>query len=292
MKLQHGNGSNNNFMLTVNIFDKTCQHHVKDYGYFTSTDGRKPSKIRFVHNQMEYDGITLFTDDYILDPVVDQVKSAVKVAWCLESPAVKPHVHNNIQLIANKFNYILCYREDLIQSNPKKFLPNSPGGTYVLDKDIDLHERHKIKNCSLILSGKQTYPGHVLRHQIQHSSQGIDFYGWGSPTGFIENKITALKSYMFHFVIENVISPHYFTEKLIDCLLTGCVPIYYGAPNIGKYFNINGFVIFNSLKDLHQLKLSKKIFLEKQQYVKENFELAKQYISSDDYLSEKLIKLI
>ena len=292
MKLQHGSGANNNFMLTVNIFDKTCQHHVKDYGYFTSTDGRKPVKIQFVHNQMEYNGITLFTDDYILDPIVDRVKSTRKVAWCLESPAVKPHVHNNLHTISNKFDHILCYRDDLIQSNPKKFLPNSPGGTYILDEDINLYTSYKIKNCSLILSGKQTYPGHILRHQIQSNSQGIDFYGWGSPTGFIQNKIVALKQYMFHFVIENVIAPHYFTEKLIDCLLTGCVPIYYGASNIEKYFNINGFVIFNSVEDLHKLKLSKNIFLEKQQYIKENFELAKQYNSSDDFLATKLELLL
>ena len=92
-------------MLTVNIFDKTCQHHVKDYGYFTSTDGIKPKKIQFVYNQMEYEGITLFTDDYILDPIVDRVTSTCKVAWCLESPAVKPHVHNNLHTISNKFDF-------------------------------------------------------------------------------------------------------------------------------------------------------------------------------------------
>ena len=279
-------------MLTVNIFDKTCAHHVKDYGYFTSTDGRKPTKIQFVHNQMKFDGITLFTDDYIFDSIVDQVDSPIKIAWSLESPAVKPFIHKNINSISDKFDYVLCYREDLIQTNPQKFLPNSPGGTYILDEDINLHKQHKTKNCSLVLSGKQTYPGHVLRHQIQRASQGIDFYGWGSPGGFIKNKIVALKDYMFHFVIENVKAPHYFTEKLIDCLLTGCVPIYYGAPNIGKYFNVDGFVIFNSLEDLYKTKLSKSVFLEKQQYIEENFELAKQHISSDDYLCEKLKRLI
>jgi hypothetical protein len=279
-------------MITVNIFDKTCQHHVKDYGYFTSTDGRKPTRIQFVLNQMEFDGITLFTDHTILDPIVDSVKSKIKIAWCLESPVVALTTHQNLHTVAHKFDYLLCYREDLIKSNPKKFLPNSPGGTLILDEDLDLHEEHKSKNCSMVLSGKRTYPGHVLRHQIQHSSTGIDFYGWGSPGGFIENKIVALKDYMFHFTIENVIAPHYFTEKLIDCLLTGCVPIYYGAPNIGDYFNTKGFVIFNSIEELHSIKLSKSIFQDKQQYIKENFELAKQYVSSDDYLATKLVKLL
>ena len=279
-------------MITVNIFDNTCAHHVKDYGYFTSTDGRKPTKIQFVHNQMEFDGITLFTDNNILSSIVDKVKSKLKVAWCLESPAVTSNVHHKLHEVSHKFDYIFCYREDLIKSNPKKFLPNSPGGTYILDEDIGLYQEHKNKNCSLVLSGKQAYPGHILRHKIQKHSEGIDFFGWGSPVGFIKNKIVALKNYRFHFVIENIVAPHYFTEKLIDCLLTGCVPIFYGAPNISEYFNVDGFVIFNSFEDLQTLKLSKQTLINKQQHIKENFQLAKQYISSDDYLSTNLIKLL
>jgi hypothetical protein len=280
-------------MLKVNIFDNTCSHHVKDYGYFTSTDKRKPANIEFVHKNFNFDGITLFTDDYILNTnLVDKVRSKLKVAWCLESPIVQYNVHNNLHLVEDHFDYILCYRQDLIKKNPKKYLPNSPGGTYILDNDIGLHENSKNKKCSMILSGKRSYPGHILRHQIQNSSVGIDCFGWGSPSGKIENKIIALKDYMFSITIENVRAYHYFTEKLIDCLLTGCVPVYYGAPNIGDYFNIKGFVVFNSLEELSQMKLSKKIFEEKKQYIEENFKLAHKYISSDDFLATKLIKMI
>lgn len=281
-------------MLKVNIFDNTCAHHVKDYGYFTSTDGRKPTKITFCHKQKEFDGITLFTDSYILDPIVDEIKSKIKIAWCLESPAVQWHVHNNLQHISNKFDYILCYREDLINSNPLKFLPNSPGGALIKDEEINLYNEFKTKKCSTIISGKVSYPGHLLRHQIQKlagTNSGIDFFGWGTPFGHIESKLVALKNYMFHLTIENIIAPHYFTEKLIDCLVTGCIPIYYGAPNIDKYFNIDGFICFNSIEEFLKLKLSKEIFYNKQKAIQENFNLAQQYISSDDYLATKLNKL-
>ena len=281
-------------MITVNIFDNTCSHHVKDYGYFTSTDGRKPKYIQFVHNQMEYDGITLFTDSFILDPIVDKVKSKTKIAWSLESPAVHPHVHNNIHHVSEKFNYIFCYREDLIQQNPNKYIPNSPGGALIKDESISLHTDSKTKGCSIVMSGKQTFPGHVLRHQIQHYSgngSGIDFYGWGSPGGHIPDKIVALKDYMFHLTIENVRAPHYFTEKLIDCLVTGCVPIYYGSPNIDKYFNIDGFIQFTSFEEFLALKLKKEDFYKRQSAIEENFILAKKYLSSDDYLATKLANL-
>ena len=281
-------------MLRVNIFDNTCAHHVKDYGYFTSTDGRKPTQIEFVHKQMEFDGITLFTDSYIFDPVVDRVKSKIKVAWCLESPAVQWTTHNNLHLVANKFDYLFCYREDLIRQFPNKFKPNSPGGSYIKNEDIGLYSDSKSKGCSAVISGKNTYPGHLLRHQIQRyagPNSGIDFFGWGTPSGPIENKITALKDYMFHLTIENIIAPHYFTEKLIDCLVAGCVPIYFGAPNIDRYFNVDGFVRFNSFEEFLNLKVSKDCFFQKRKAIEENFRLAQQYLSSDDFLATKLCKL-
>lgn len=282
-------------MLQVNIFDNTCSHHVKDYGYFTSTDGRKPKNISFDHKLMEYNGITLFTDSFILDPIVDSVKSKIKIAWSLESPAVHLNVHRNIHLIAHKFDYILCYREDLINLNPNKFLPNSPGGALIKDENISIYKESKNKKCSIVLSGKRTYPGHILRHQIQqacNNNSGIDFFGWGSPNGHIQDKIVALKDYMFHITIENIIAPHYFTEKLIDCLVTGCVPIYYGASNIDKYFNIDGFITFSSFEEFSKIKLTKDDFYKRKKAIEENFKLAHKYLSSDDYLATKLEKLI
>jgi hypothetical protein len=279
-------------MLTVNIFDNTCQHHLREDGYWTSTARRKPKNIEFVQKLYNYEGITLFTDDFILSDDVQKVNSKIKVAWCLESPAVQPVVHNNIHLLSDRFDYILTYRDDLIKHNPKKFLPNSPGGAYVNDDAISTYSDQKTKRCSLVLSGKQSLPGHVLRHQIQSCSQGIDFYGWGSPGGFIDDKAVALKNYKYHFVIENIKAPHYFTEKLIDCLLTGCVPIYYGAPNIDKYFNVDGFIIFNDFADLQKLKITNEDFEKRSKAIHENFKLAHNYISSDDYLATKLQKLI
>ena len=286
MKFQLGLGQ-----MTVNIFDDTCQHHVREDGYFTSTEGRRPKVFTFVHKQQVFDGITLFTDHYILHPVVEQVKCKTKIAWCLESPAVQKVVHENIHTVADKFDYVFTYREDLIASDPKKFLPNTPGGTFIKDEDIGFDVKEKTKNCSLILSGKRDLEGHQLRHLIAQNCQGIDLYGWGSPTGFMQYKLPALEHYKFSITIENTRAPHYFTEKLVDCLLTGCVPIYWGALNIEKYFNIDGFVLFNSYQELATIKLNAETYLKKEEAIKENFLLAKNYISSDDVLATKILKL-
>ena len=54
----------------------------------------------------------------------------------------------------------------------------------------------------------------------------------------------------FHICIENVKRQNWFTEKLIDCLYTKTIPIYYGCPNIGDWFDLNGFLIVNSVQEI------------------------------------------
>jgi hypothetical protein len=45
----------------------------------------------------------------------------------------------------------------------------------------------------------------------------------GIPFG--QAKIEALSNFRYHLCAENFVSPHYHTEKLIDCVAAGCIPI-------------------------------------------------------------------
>jgi hypothetical protein len=54
---------------------------------------------------------------------------------------------------------------------------------------------------------------------------------------------------MFSIIIENSKEDYMFTEKLIDCFLTGTIPIYYGCPSIGLFFNDKGILHFNNYKE-------------------------------------------
>ncbi len=65
-------------------------------------------------------------------------------------------------------------------------------------------------------------------------SAGRHFNNWGEP---IKNKLAFIRNYRFNLAFENSQSPGYITEKLIEPLLEGCVPIYWGAPDIAKEFN-------------------------------------------------------
>ena len=81
---------------------------------------------------------------------------------------------------------------------------------------------------------------------------------------------------MFSVVMENSIADNYYTEKIIDCFITGNIPIYRGCKNIGKFFDKRGIIEFNNIEDLRHIldSLTPQIYEEMLPYVKINFELA------------------
>jgi hypothetical protein len=84
---------------------------------------------------------------------------------------------------------------------------------------------------------------------------------------------------MFHVAIENCRESNYFSEKIIDCFMTKTVPIYWGCPNIGDYFDTNGMIIFNNLNELHSIlgKLTIDDYNNKIDILENNYKTAKNY---------------
>ncbi len=66
-----------------------------------------------------------------------------------------------------------------------------------------------------------------------------------SYRGPVASKHQTLKNYQFAICYENARDVKgYITEKIMDCFLAGCVPIYLGAPNITDYIPAGTFVDF------------------------------------------------
>jgi len=279
-------------MLQVNLFDGTFGHSLNENGFLTSTKDRRPILISYKEKLMSYDGITVFSDEYMYSEFPDQVKTKTKVGWCLESPSVKPQVTEHLEKIEHKFDYIITFRKDLIEKNPKKYLPAIVGGTWINENDHNLYTDVKDKNCSIILSGKAFLPGQRLRHTICQQVQGIDKFGGGTAAGHIFDKLDSLKNYKFSFVVENCQHYNYFTEKIIDAFVTGCIPLYWGCPNIGDFFDINGIIIFNTMDDIANFKLSNAVYTSKIKAIENNFKKAQEYLSSDDTLAKIIEKYI
>jgi hypothetical protein len=105
---------------------------------------------------------------------------------------------------------------------------------------------------------------------------------FGGCCNYIENKADAFRDYMFNISIENLQHPNWFTEKLIDSLRTGTVPIYWGCPNIGDFFNTKGFIIVNTLEEIIDVvnNLTEEDYTSRLEYIEENFIKAGQYGSN------------
>ena len=84
---------------------------------------------------------------------------------------------------------------------------------------------------------------------------------------------------MFSVAIENGQYETYFTEKLLDCFTTGTIPVYLGAPDIGKYFNTDGII---TLSD--EFDISEELYQSKMDAIKENLEIAKTMEVLEDFI--------
>ena len=276
-------------MLKVNLFDQAFAHSIREDGFDSASAGRKPKEIEWVRGLENYDGITVFTDHYIFSQIPDQVKSKVKVAWIIESESIHPWAYKNITMVEDKFDYIFTYKQELLDRNPK-YKRVVVGALRVPEDQWLVCPKNKL--VSIIASDKRSAPGHKLRHQVIEKYKGIDLWGRGYKK--FNSKLDPLKDYYFSIAIMNVRDNNYFTEVLTDCLALGTIPIFWGAPNIKEFFNINGILTFETIEELGEIleKLSKELYEKMLPAVKDNFERVKNYASTDDMFSKDLKKLL
>jgi Glycosyltransferase family 10 (fucosyltransferase) C-term/Fucosyltransferase, N-terminal len=83
-------------------------------------------------------------------------------------------------------------------------------------------------------SGRTAYATELMRHLEVHSYGRLlrnrrlaDDRGWAT-------KLETIAGYKFTLAFENAIADHYATEKLYQPLIAGSVPVYLGAPNVGR----------------------------------------------------------
>jgi hypothetical protein len=60
--------------------------------------------------------------------------------------------------------------------------------------------------------------------------------------GSIKDKLSVLAGYRFALAIENTRFAGYVSEKLLDCLVAGTIPIYDGAPDVARYVPSEAFI--------------------------------------------------
>lgn len=260
----------------LNIIDEFFSHAPSSSWY------NEPKNFVWERNSSHGENNTIVITDLRM---VDNLQDKKVYGWLLESPLVSPSFYDFAKNNYHKFEGIFTFDKELLKLS-NKFILIPLGGCWIDENDRKIYD--KTKSVSMVYSDKKHLEGHYLRHRIANELSGIDLYGSGYK--FIEDKIIAMKDHRFSIVVENCKTDYYFSEKLIDCFVTGTIPIYWGCPSIGKFFNIEGIITFNSIDELRDIlnNIDENLYNTKKQYVIENFENSKKYIVADDLIYEKL----
>ena len=225
----------------------------------------------------------------------DSNKDSFKILWVKESEAIS-HFKNIAIENKDKFDAILTFDEDILKKCDNAHLMLF-GTAWVHDYEFT----DKKFQISHLTGGKNYTIGHKLRQKVHYKQNKInqpkDFYvsKHGGVENFEGNKIlgddkSPLFDSQFHICIENAQSSNYFTEKIIDCFVTKTIPVYFGAPNIDKYFDINGIFMVNNFEDILNLcnSLTEEEYSSRLSSVEKNFELAQKYITIVDRLENTI----
>ncbi|AOW99793.1 hypothetical protein BJP34_10300 [Moorena producens PAL-8-15-08-1] len=128
-----------------------------------------------------------------------------------------------------------------VERSGKEYIHSQPAIFWMVNRDYDFlvsfTAPEKTQQLSWITS-RQTYlKGHRDRMGFLAKIQGqVDFDLWGRDFNPIDDKWDGLISYRYSLAIENYSNPFYWSEKLADCYLAWCMPIYYGCTRITDYF--------------------------------------------------------
>ena len=66
--------------------------------------------------------------------------------------------------------------------------------------------------------------------------------------GKVTNKIEFLSSYKFSIAMENSEGDGYISEKILESLISGTIPIYYGDYMVDEYINPNVYILIKLFK--------------------------------------------
>jgi len=201
--------------------------------------------------------------------------------WLLESKQIIPQYYqwviDNYDFVASRVDGIFSCDKELCEKYPKIQYAVTNAAPWVQDRKV--HEKTKL--VSMIASNKQMCEGHMKRLQfVEKFKDKLDFYGRGFNE--IEYKEEALADYMFSVAIEN--NNEYFSEKLLDCFLTGTIPIYHGTSSVGKWFNTDGMIILEDGFDIESL--TEELYNDKMDAIKDNFERALKMEVLEDFIWE------
>ena len=160
------------------------------------------------------------------------------------------------------FDILLTHDEEILKACPNARVCNY-GTTWIpqpVYETIDVTRKQPKISC--LTGSKEMTPAHTYRKFLYTNQLRIPLpITWfRSSAGALlpayqhnpilslapDSKVGLFLDFQFSIAIENSSQKYYFSEKLIDCLLTKTIPIYYGCTNISEYFDTQGWIILET----------------------------------------------
>lgn len=215
-----------------------------------------------------------------------------------EPECIKPLQYSTIQN-AHRFYRIYTYNEEVLKAVPDRAIRVVGNYTTILPgqyTDIDISKKEfKISSwATKVFPGVE---GHALRYKAYFSQEffpkncvffrsshvkppmpainnnpfmGNDFFG---------GKWCLFETFQFGIQIENSRQTNWFSEKLLDCIITKTIPIYWGCPNISEFFDTTGWIFFDNVPEL----ITKIEALTPDYYSKYTDVIEKNYLTALEY---------
>tara|TARA_R100000951_G_scaffold13230_1_gene10469 strand:- start:3268 stop:4146 length:879 start_codon:yes stop_codon:yes gene_type:complete len=172
-------------------------------------------------------------------------------------------------------------------NNPEKYrYYDSVGDTWIHKDNRKIWP--KSKNITAIWSNKNWLAGHTIRHKLKTLLATIpgkvDF---NNPV----KKIDGLKDYRFEIVIDNEDS-FITTEKFIDCVLTGTIPIIWSTKDHPQWkdYDTSGMIFFQTIEEAYAIinssKLNKEYYDSCNKAIIHNFNQASKKLGLFNILHE------
>lgn len=170
------------------------------------------------------------------------------IALLIEPRPLYGKAYRHIEENYDKFRYVFTHDSKLLNSlpNAKRIIWGGVWGWFDEPKDF----AHPI---SMVASWKGEAPVRVLRRKLAvELKDKIDCYGTFDGGEFASTHDIYAK-YPFSVVIENHIDDYWITEKVCNCFASKTIPIYWGARNIGEFFNTDGMIRVTNIPDIKRV---------------------------------------
>jgi len=220
-----------------------------------------------------------------IDNLACNKEADYKILFLAEPLAILPSVSKGALKNAHKFDRIYTFTQSILDKYPTAKLFEW-GSSWLDFKDLKLNKKPHI---TFVTSSKSQTRGHNLRLMIMRELNRIkevnrmDVYAHISPP-FHKRRNDFFENAMFHIAIENSRQKNYFTEKVIDCFASKTIPIYYGCPNLGDWFDMDGVITFTDVTDLRKIfdRINEDYYHSRTEVIEKNYEIAKQFHSDND----------